>query len=212
MLLDESSPVEAPSLGQVAGQSIAAYRVGEKLRTLRVRKKLSLVEAGKLTELSPSMLSQLENGRLIPTLPTLTRIAVVFGVGLDFFFGSLNNSKPFALLKKKSDRLKIAHHPPSGDPSAFFECLTLPVRDNPWQLFEAQFPPGEAHSTPHSHDGMEFLHLLSGQLETRTATGLHKLDAGDSCYFDPSEPHSYRCASPGPASAIVVTAPPRSPY
>ena len=102
MLIDESSPVEAPSLGQVAGQSIAAYRVGEKLRTLRVRKKLSLVEAGKLTELSPSMLSQLENGRLIPTLPTLTRIAVVFGVGLDFFFGSLNNSKPFALLKKRA--------------------------------------------------------------------------------------------------------------
>jgi transcriptional regulator with XRE-family HTH domain len=35
---------------------------------------------------SPAMLSRLENGRLVPTLPTLIRIALVFNVGLDYFF------------------------------------------------------------------------------------------------------------------------------
>lgn len=62
------------------------YGLGEKLRALRLKKSLGLVELGKHTGLSPAMLSKLERGKLFPTLPTLLRIAMVFGVGLDYFF------------------------------------------------------------------------------------------------------------------------------
>jgi transcriptional regulator with XRE-family HTH domain len=41
---------------------------------------------GKHTSLSAAMLSKLERGKLFPTLPTLIRIALVFGVGLEYFF------------------------------------------------------------------------------------------------------------------------------
>ena len=211
MLGEESSPSGAPTLTETAGQSIAAYRIGEKLRALRARQKLSLVELGKLTGLSPSMLSQLENGKLIPTLPTLTRIALAFGAGLDSFFNGIESSKSFALLKKQ-DVPALDGHPESADPNSFFASPLFTARDNPMRIFTAQFPPDEAHSNPHSHDGAEFLHLISGQLEIRTATGLHRLEAGDSCYFDSSEAHSYRCASASQATAIAVIAPSRTPY
>jgi transcriptional regulator with XRE-family HTH domain len=52
----------------------------------RLRKSMRLVELGKHTSLSAAMLSKLERGKLFPTLPTLIRIALVFGVGLEYFF------------------------------------------------------------------------------------------------------------------------------
>ena len=61
-------------------QGLERYSIGEKLRTLRLRKSMGLVELGKHTGLSAALLSKLERGKLFPTLPTLLRIAMVFGV------------------------------------------------------------------------------------------------------------------------------------
>ena len=55
------------------------YRIGAKVHALRLKKKLGLVQLGEHTGLSPAMLSKIERGQLFPTLPTLLRIALVFG-------------------------------------------------------------------------------------------------------------------------------------
>ena len=47
------------------------YDIGGKLRTLRLKKRMGLVELGQHTGLSPALLSKIERGRLFPTLPTL---------------------------------------------------------------------------------------------------------------------------------------------
>ena len=62
------------------------YAIGSKLRRLRLRKSMGLVELGKHTGLSPALLSKLERDVMHPTLPTLLRIAMVFSVGLEYFF------------------------------------------------------------------------------------------------------------------------------
>ena len=67
-------------------EGLVEYGIGAKIHTLRLKKKMGLVELGQHTGLSPAMLSKIERGRLFPTLPTLLRIALVFSVGLDFFF------------------------------------------------------------------------------------------------------------------------------
>ena len=73
-------------LSKTLQDGLSDYRIGDKIRTLRLKKKMGLVELGKHTGLSPALLSKIERGRLFPTLPTLLRIALVFGVGLEFFF------------------------------------------------------------------------------------------------------------------------------
>ena len=73
-------------LSKTLSEGLERYSIGPKLRALRLRKKMGLVELGKHTGLSPAMLSKVERGRLFPTLPTLLRIALVFGVGLVHFF------------------------------------------------------------------------------------------------------------------------------
>ena len=63
-------------------RGLREYGVGPKLRALRLKKKMGLVELGRHTGLSAAMISKVERGILFPTLPTLLRIALVFGVGL----------------------------------------------------------------------------------------------------------------------------------
>ncbi len=77
----EETYMQAETGEQTIGRALSSYELGSKLRQLRLKKKIALVDLGKHTGLSASMLSQLENGKLIPTLPTLARIAMVFDVG-----------------------------------------------------------------------------------------------------------------------------------
>ena len=87
-------------------EGLRPYGLGEKLRTLRLRKSMGLVELGKHTGLSAAMLSKLERGKLFPTLPTLLRIAMVFGVGLEHFFTDERKRHVVAVVRKK-ERLKF---------------------------------------------------------------------------------------------------------
>jgi transcriptional regulator with XRE-family HTH domain len=67
--------------------SLEPYSIGMKLRTLRTQKHLTLSRLAAETGLSTALLSKLETDRMIPTLPTLSNICRVYGVGLSYFFG-----------------------------------------------------------------------------------------------------------------------------
>ena len=82
------------------------YRIGLKVRALRKGKKLGLVQLSEHTGLSPGMLSKLERGQLFPTLPTLMRIALVFGVGLEHFFTE-SQQRPTLAVIRREDRLRL---------------------------------------------------------------------------------------------------------
>jgi transcriptional regulator with XRE-family HTH domain len=183
--------------------SIAAYGIGAKLRRLRLRKKISLADLGKHTGLSSSMLSQLENGRLLPTLPTLTRIAMVFDVGLEHFFVD-DKRRPFAIVRA-SERLRFPEKPGKPDPAYFFECLDFTAQAKALQAYFAEFPANGVYSDDHVHEGSEFVFVMRGRVAIRAAGEECLVEAGDGVFFDSAEPHAYRGAAAGPAAAIVVT-------
>ena len=91
-------------LSDTLEKGLRFYRIGEKLRRLRLRKKLGLVELGEHTGLSPALLSKLERGQLFPTLPTLLRISLVYSVGLEHFF--TDERKNFSIVRKK-ERIRM---------------------------------------------------------------------------------------------------------
>ncbi len=186
------------------------YELGEKIRQLRMRKKISLVDLGKHSGLSASMLSQLENGKLIPTLPTLARVAMVFDVGLDHFFGDRRKSRLLSLVRKE-DRIRFPERSDHPDPTYFFECLAFSTQEKSIQAYLADFPErrADAPQSFHFHAGAEFMHVTSGSIVIEFSDEEYVLEEGDSVYFDPSEPHAYRGNSPGKNLAIVITTPPR---
>ncbi len=193
-------------LSETLADGLGQYGIGAKIRALRQGKKLGLVQLGEHTGLSPAMLSKIERGQLIPTLPTLMRIAMVFGVGLDHFFAEPSDGPKVAVVRK-SERLRLPDRPGEGVPSYFFESLDFPVTDRKLQAFYAEFPASEKEPQPHQHDGAELVYVLKGRLALSIAGGEFILDEGDAIYFDSGAPHSYRCEEPAPCSAIVVTAP-----
>jgi transcriptional regulator with XRE-family HTH domain len=65
-------------ISETLAEGLAEYRIGRKIRALRQAKKLGLVQLGEHSGLSPGMLSKIERGQVVPTLPTLLRIAMVF--------------------------------------------------------------------------------------------------------------------------------------
>ena len=96
--------------------NLASYGVGDKLRALRLKRKLGLVQLSTHTGLSPAMLSKLERGRLFPTLPTLLRIALVFDVGLDHFFEASTPRRSLGIVRASdTSAFATTWNGPSGD-------------------------------------------------------------------------------------------------
>ena len=189
-------------------QFLARYHVGPKLRRLRLRKKIGLTDLGKHTGLSASLLSQLENGKATPTLQTLSRIAMVFDVGLEYFFES-NRAKRVFSITRATERLRFPERPDNPVPAFFFEVLCYGAMEKRVSAYLAEFPiRGPEDVREHFHDGWELVHVLSGTLAIRYESEDHALGSGDTVYFDSLEPHSYRGQSDPPAQAIVVTTQP----
>ena len=186
---------------------LSAYELGRKLRQLRLKKKVSLVDLGSHTGLSPSLLSQLENGKMVPTLPTLARIAMVFDVGLEHFFGQ-RREKMFAVVRA-GERMRFPERADAPDPAYWFECLAFATQGKGLQAYLAEFPERAAAGADHLHDGAEFVFVVTGAMAIRFEGEERELRQGDSVYFDASEPPGYRGVGAGGARAVVITVPPR---
>lgn len=186
---------------------LTEYDIGSKIRALRLKKKMGLVELGRHTGLSPALLSKIERGRLFPTLPTLLRIALVFSVGLEFFFAGARE-KPLVAVVRKADRVRLPERPEARPPSYRFESLDYPATERKFNSYYAEFFPISADRLhPHAHPGVEFIYALAGRLSVHMDGNERALEAGDSMYFDSSVPHAYRRSGGRTCSAIVITSP-----
>lgn len=197
---DGSVPPEA------AEALIEAKRIGERIKFLRQRKHMGLVELGRYTGLSASFLSQLETGRVVPTLRNLARIAMVFSRDLSYFF---EPERPELFrIQRASERQKL---PQTGavDPDYLFESLGQVPTEQMIAPYVAEFLPGNGRRVPtsHQHAGAEFLYMLSGHLRLMHEGRTEVLERGDAVYFDPSVKHSYERMGEETCTALILTIP-----
>jgi transcriptional regulator with XRE-family HTH domain len=184
---------------------LEAYAIGPKVRALRLKKKMGLVELGRHTGLSAALLSKIERGQLFPTLPTLLRIALVFGVGLDYFFMG-SRDKPVVGIVRREERLRFPEKPGVKHPSYEFESLDFTAVERRLNAYFVEFLAGPDHERRlHQHPGGEFIYVLRGALSLEIGCTEHVLRARDSIYFDCSVPHGYRRAGARRCTAVLVT-------
>ena len=108
-------------LTEALSEGLETYRIGPKVRVLRTAKAMGLAQLGDHTGLSAGMLSKIERNQVVPTLPTLLRIAMVFGVGLEHFFDE--GDAPVLEVVRAKNRIKLPNTTETM-PSFFFESLT----------------------------------------------------------------------------------------
>jgi len=193
-------------LSKTLEDGLSKYSVGEKLRALRLRKKLGLVDLGKHTGLSPALISKIETGRLFPTLPTLLRIAIVFNVGLEHFFTAPESGPVLSVVRRK-ERQRFPESPDSENVAYHFESLDFPAKDRRLNAYYAEFHPLSPEKVRrHRHAGVELIYLLRGSLEVLIGNEDRTLEEGDAMYFDSSVAHGYRRVGKSPCAAMVVSA------
>lgn len=194
-------------LSMTLQDGLKSYSIGERLRSLRLRKGMGLVELGRHTGLSPALLSKLERGKLFPTLPTLLRISLVFSVGLEHFFAPDRKRRVVAVVRR-NERRRFPDRMGAKEPAYEFESLDFPATERKLNAYLAEFysiPSEKARA--HQHLGVEFIYVLRGTLAMGIGNENHCLEAGDSIYFDSSIPHSYRREGSKPCAGLVVTVP-----
>jgi transcriptional regulator with XRE-family HTH domain len=191
-------------LTKTLSDGLERYQIGPKLRALRLKKKMGLVQLGEHTGLSPALLSKVERGRLFPTLPTLLRISLVFGVNLEHFFNE--QPAPVRVVVRKKDRLRFPDRANATHPTYLFECLDFPATKRPMNGYLVEFQGGTAHAdAAHQHPGVELIYLIDGELAIQFDGDERVLRAGDSAYFDSSQPHRYRRKGAKRCTGVVVT-------
>jgi transcriptional regulator with XRE-family HTH domain len=186
-------------------EGLKAYAIGPKIRAVRLKKKMGLVQLGQHTGLSPAMLSKIERGQLFPTLPTLLRIAMVFSVGLDYFIAA-ERDKPVVAISRHQDRLRFPEKAGGKGPAYEFESLDFPAVQRRLNSYFAEFFAAAPEKLRrHQHPGAEFLYVVSGTLHLQIGDDEHILHTRDSIYFDSTVPHAYFKSGTKACCAVVVT-------
>jgi transcriptional regulator with XRE-family HTH domain len=179
---------------------IEAKGIGQKIRRLRLKRSMGLAELGKEVGLSASFLSQLENGRVVPTLRNLSRIALVFKKELSYFFRE-ENDKVFRVSRGK-DRIRLV----VGE-FLLSDSMSVLVPDRHIVPCIADFLPGieGAAFHPQIFPGLELVYVIDGSLTLSTEEKTELLRSEDSAWIDGSTSRQYRCHEDKPARALIVT-------
>ena len=184
------------------------YMIGQKMKALRLRRSMGLLQLGQRTGLSPALLSKIENGKLVPTVPTLLRVAMVFDVPLEHFFRNEHRHHILSITRRdewEQQREKAA----APEQGCSLTSLDLGRGERKFQTYFAEFlPAADGGSTPHLHQGFEFIHVLTGSLRLIVGGDEMLLQCGDSIYFDSSLRHAYSSVSDEKCTGLMVLAHP----
>jgi len=173
----------------------ALAAVAPRLRALRQQREWTLATLASETGISVSTLSRLEAGRRRPNLELLLPIARAYGVPLDDLLGSAHTDDP------RVQALPFTRH------GMVFQPLTR--RPDGLQAYRLTIPAGSQRPTPEpqTHEGYEWLYVLSGRL--RLVLGGHDLvmRAGEAAEFDTSVPHWFHRAGSQAVELISLFGP-----
>ncbi|MEV4628110.1 XRE family transcriptional regulator [Micromonospora sp. NPDC049523] len=166
--------------------------VGPRLRTLRRQREITLTSLAEATGISVSTLSRLESGQRRPTLELLLPLARAYGVQIDELVGA----------------------PPTGDPRVHLRPVNLngmtlvPLtrRAGGLQAYKMLIPAARPTTVPEpkTHEGYEWLYVLSGRLRLVLGDQDLVLVPGEAAEFDTRVPHWFASADPAPVEVLSL--------
>ncbi len=187
-------------------EELKDLNLGQKIKTLRQRKGVSLQQIAEKTSLSEPLLSQIENEVVAPPVATLLKISKALNVNIGYFFQEEESGKR-AVIVRKNERKQIfrrIHEDPSKV-GYYYESLAYPKVDKHMEPFHVQFEVKKKEDILFfNHKGEEFVFVLEGQLEFSYEDEVFSLNPGDSLYFESSSPHAFRAVGKKNALAIDV--------
>jgi transcriptional regulator with XRE-family HTH domain len=182
--------------------------VSDRLRQARVSKDMTLRALAARIGVSPSLISQIETGKVKPSVNTLYALAVELDVSVDeVLFGGVMSAQsqtatddsPAVCVQRAGGRASV-----ELAPGVLWERLTG-ASEPGFDFLHLVYTPGSASApegTSHRHGGREWGYVMSGTLAVEVAGATHMLDAGDSIAFSSSDVH--RLYNPGSVDARAI--------
>ena len=169
-------------------------RVGEKIKSLRESKGLSLKEAADLTGFSTALLSQMENQLVSPSLGAMIKLANALGVKVGDFLGE-TQGEPFTIVRKDERKNVSRFASKEGVKYGYsYEALGFEKKNRHMEPFIVTLEPATVKASKTSaHDGEEFIFVLEGEMEVILGNHTDVLYPGDSIYYDSNIPHRVQC-------------------
>jgi transcriptional regulator with XRE-family HTH domain len=174
--------------------------LGERIKTLRQQKQLTLAELAQLSSLSASHLSQIEQDKKMPSLVALTSIADVLEIN------------PRYLLEPEEEQVHVirANHPATDTgttaPLSSTE-LTSAISGSDLEVHRLLLQPDVAPLNFEPHPGEVFGFVLSGTLLVAIEAQQIELETGDSIHYDANQFYSLSCLGEKPCLVIWCSSP-----
>jgi transcriptional regulator with XRE-family HTH domain len=182
VMTDESS-------GSAGALAAALELVGPRLRRLREQRGLTLTEAALETGISKSTLSRLENGQRKPSLELLLPLAQTYRVPLDDLVGAPELGDPRIRLKPRRVNGRTVLP------------LTRPGGIQAWKIV---IPRTQSEPQLRTHDGFEWLYVLSGRMRLVLGEQDLVLGVGEAAEFDTQVPHWFGSTGEEPAEVLSI--------
>lgn len=160
--------------------------LGSKIRKLRKEQNRSLDDIAKACGFTKSLLSKIENGKSVPPIGTLIKIAEALGTKISVLLDDNDLNGTVYTPQAKSMEKMV-----QTDKGYSFSAIAAERPEKLMQPFYFVAKKGKAGKRTFSHVGQEFIYVLEGAMIYYVGKEAYTLNAGDSLYFDSVENHNY---------------------
>lgn len=178
--------------------------IAKKIRSLRQARNLTLHEVAERAEVSKSLLSKVENGRTVPSLPVLVAVIQSLEVDMSSFFEDIGFGRgthlPY-IHQRVEDYQPLERERAKG--FSYRHVLNQSLQDTTLEVVILDLQPGSERE-PLTTDGFEYKFVLRGEVEYQIGESTVQLAAGDSLFFDGRVPHVPINRGEEVASMLVV--------
>lgn len=181
------------------------YKFGEKLRSVRERKEMTMKEVAEKCGVTESLISQIERNKVSPAIETLLSIVDVMDIDIEYLFGDFKTNKK-AEIVKKTERNTYSTH------GVIYEQLSSAWKNKEHgiEAYYLEIDSGcNKGSEEYGHMGMEMGIILQGKGELKYGTELYPLETGDSVSFSSDIPHVLKNTGNSKLKAYWVVTPPK---
>ncbi|WP_373398098.1 XRE family transcriptional regulator [Algoriphagus halophilus] len=179
-------------------------QIGNKIKSIRKENGWKLGEFAEKSGLSIAMLSKIENGRVIPTIPSLLQIIQTLNLNVAEFFSDLKSNEEFKgyIFRKHSEYTSVNKEEESIGYN-YQLILNYPIEKSSMEISLLTLN-SQAKRSSVSTSGFEYIYLIKGSLKFELGKEVFHMEEGDSLFFDGNIPHVPKNEQPNEAVLLVV--------
>lgn len=166
--------------------------VGEKIRSMREAKQLSIADIVERTGLSREQIERIESNVDIPSLAPLIKIARALGVRLGTFLDDQDEAGAVVCRKEElqGNSISFSNNAANARTHMHYHSLSNSKANRSMEPFIIDInQTDEDEYELSSHEGEEFIYVMDGAVEISYGKKNHVIEAGDSIYYDSIVPH-----------------------